>query len=244
MPRLRLRAWLSEAWALVGADLPVFTLAAFITISLSLLSAFILALPLLAGLCIMFSEKMQGHKPTLGHLWEGVSSRFPASITVWVFYLAASLPVWTMSSYLQYLRLSWWAVVMVALWQMLAWTPLFFVLPLIADRDLSAREATKLSWNRVRPLVGGIFACAVVYSIVMLFGVFACGVGVMLTLPVVIGAQMLAYRDVVGDFAVPKMIPIKEPEPGEGDEHGKEESTTGGTAAAEPDGSDGGRPAG
>ncbi|MEN6545162.1 MAG: hypothetical protein ABFE07_03895 [Armatimonadia bacterium] len=209
---VRTRGWITDAWDLVGEDLPAFSIAAFITISLSALSLFILALPLAAGLCIMFSEKMQGNKPTVSHLWEGVTARFPASITVWIIYLVASLPAYTLSSYLQYIHRSWWAVAMLALSSMIIWTPLFFVMQLIADRDLSAREAMKLSWLRVRPHLGGIFACVVVYSIVMVFGLFACGFGLIITLPLVTGAGMLAYRDLIGDYAVPQMIPIKEPE--------------------------------
>lgn len=214
---VRIRGWLSEAWDLVGEDLPVFSLAAFIVIAGTLLSLFILTLPLLAGLGIMFSEKLQGNKPTLGHLWEGVSSRFPASITVWVGFLVVSLPVYTLSSYLQYLKLSWVAALMLMVWSMIVWTPLFFVMPLIADRDLSAKGAMKLSWLKVRPQLGGIFVCTVVYSIVMLFGAFACGLGLVITLPLVVGAQMLAYREVIGDYAVPQMIPIKDPELEEAD---------------------------
>lgn len=215
---VRIRGWLSDAWNLIGRDLPVFSLAAFILIAGTLLSLFILTLPLVAGLCIMFSEKMQGNKPTIGHLWEGVSSRFPASITVWVGFLAVSLPAYTLSSYLQYVKLSWLAAVMLALWSLFVWTPLFFVMPLIADRDLSAKEAMKLSWFKVRPQLGGIFACTVVYGIVTLFGAFACGLGLVITLPLVVGAQMLAYRDIIGDYAVPQMIPIKDPEMEEGDQ--------------------------
>lgn len=215
---VRIRGWLSGAWDLVGADLPIFSLATFIVISLSLFSLFILALPLTTGLYIMFSEKQQGHRPTLAHLWEGIGSRFPAAITVWIIYLVAGLPFHTLALYLQYLDLSWWSVAILFLWQALFWTPMFFVLPLIADRDLSAREASKLSWAQVRPRLGGIFLCSLVYSIVTLFGLFACLLGIIITIPVARGAQMVAYRELYADYEVPVMIPIREPAASEDDQ--------------------------
>lgn len=208
---VRIRGWLTEAWDLVGSDLPVFSLAAFIAISASLLSLFILALPLATGLYLMFSEKLQGNRPTLGHLWEGVTTRFPAAITIWLLYLVLGLPANTLALYLQYLKLSELAAVLLLLWHVAFWTPMFFALPLIADRDLSAREAIKLSWAQVRPRLGGILLCTVVYNIVVLFGLFACLIGIIITVPLVRGAEMLAYREFYAQYQVPRMIPIKEP---------------------------------
>lgn len=223
----RARGWLAEAWDLIGADLPVFVVAGFLTISLSLLTAFILALPLVAGLCLMFSEKQQGNKPELAHLWEGVSSRFPAAVSIWVIMMLATLPFDIGNFYLYGMRgtlptdtHSWTPgstlgllLVFLGLW--IVSTPLFFCLPLIADRDVSARDALRLSWAQVRPRWGGILAAVIVYSVVMMFGIIACGVGIIITLPLVVGAQMLAYREFFRDFEVPQLIPIKEPQANE-----------------------------
>ena len=211
---VRVRGWLAEAWDLVGADMPVFLLAAFLTISLSLLSLFILFLPLVSGLCIMFSEKLQGNKPELSHLWEGVSSRFPASITIWIIYMVAALPFDAVNLYLNNLGGPWRAIgvlaITIGLWALSL--PLFFTLPIIADRDVSARDAIRLSWAQVRPRWGGILAAEIVYTLVMVCGLLACGVGIIITLPVVVGAMMLAYREFYRDFEVPQMVPIKDPD--------------------------------
>jgi len=210
---MRVRGWLSEAWALVGADLPVFAIAAFLTITASLFTGFILALPMVAGLCLMFSEKLQGNKPELVHLWEGLSSRFPAAISVWIIMMLAAIPFDGVNYYLHSLGGLWpWVgvlVVFAGLW--LVYTPLFFALPLIADRDLSALSAIRLSWSQVRPRWGGLFLATVVYTLVMMVGVLAFGVGIILTLPVIVGAQMLAYRELLRDIEIPQMIPIKDP---------------------------------
>lgn len=210
---VRVRGWLAEAWVLVGADLPVFAVAAFLTITFSLFTGFILALPMVTGLCLMFSEKLQGNKPELAHLWEGLSSRFPAAISIWIIMMVAAIPFDGVNYYLHSLRGPWaWVgilVVFIGLW--LIYTPLFFAIPLIADRDLSALSAMRLSWSQVRPRWGGIFVATVVYSLVMMVGVLAFGVGIILTLPVIVGAQMLAYRELLHDVEIPQMIPIKDP---------------------------------
>jgi uncharacterized membrane protein len=213
----RLCAWLGEGWQLVGADLPVFSVAAFLAISLSLLSGFILALPLAAGLCIMFAEKLQGNKPSLSHLWEGLSSRFPATISIWMLYLVAALPFYAVDIYLHTLGGAWAKVgIGVDLaGLLLVATPLFFTVPLIADRDLSAQEALRLSWAQVRPRKTLMLSATVLYALVLLAGFFACGVGVILTLPVVVGAQVLAYRELFEGFEVPRMTPLREPEAAE-----------------------------
>ncbi|MGE5532430.1 MAG: hypothetical protein ACM3VW_09970 [Bacteroidota bacterium] len=218
---VRVRGWLAEAWDLIGADMPVFLVAGFLTISLSMLSLFILTLPLISGLCIMFSEKLQGNKPELSHLWEGLSSRFPAAITIWIIYMIAAVPFDVVNFYLNAVGGPWRAVgvsiITIGLWALSL--PLFFTLPLIADRDVSARDAISLSWAQVRPRWGGILAAEIVYTIVMVCGLLACGVGIIITLPVVVGAMMLAYRELYRDFAVPQMIPIKDP----GEPHGEGE---------------------
>jgi len=220
---VRVRGWLAEAWDLVGADLPVFAIAAFLTVTASLFTAFILALPMVAGLCLMFSEKLQGNKPELTHLWEGLSSRFPAAISIWAIMMLAAIPFDGVNYYLHSLRGPWPSigvlVVFVGLW--LVSTPLFFAIPLIADRDLSAMAAIRLSWSQVRPRWGGIFLATVVYSLVMMVGVLACGFGLIITLPVVVGAQMLAYRELFRDVEVPQLIPLKDPETSGGEEHAK-----------------------
>jgi hypothetical protein len=221
---VRARGWLTASWDLIGADLPVFAVAGFLTISVSLVTLFIMAMPLVTGLCIMFSEKLQGNKPQLAHLWEGAGSRFPAAISIWVVMMLAALPFDATNAYLHDMKgaLPTIGVVVVFLGLWLVSTPLFFCLPTIADRDVSARDALRLSWAQVRPRWGGILAAVIVYSIVMLFGIIACGVGIIITLPLVVGAQMLAYREYFRDFEVPQLIPIKEPVASEGEEDAKD----------------------
>lgn len=210
--------WLREAWDLIGEDLPIFSVAAFLTISLSFLTAFIIALPLYAGLCIMLLEKLQGNKPTLGHLWEGLTSRFPAAISIWVVYMVVALPFDVVNFYLHGLPAPWptLGIASVIIGLTVVSTPIFFCLPLIADRDLSAQDALRLSWSRVWPQWRVVLGAVSVCILMAMFGVFACGLGIIIVLPLIAAIQVLACREIVGDADVPRLIPIKEPTQSEG----------------------------
>jgi uncharacterized membrane protein len=218
---VRVRGWLAEAWNLVGADLPLFSLAAFLTITLSLLSAFILTCPLAVGLCLMFLEKMQGRPPRLSHLWEGATGHFPAALVIWMIFMAAAIPFDLTNFLLQGQPAPWphlgVLVVLAGVW--IVGAPLFFTLPLIADRDVGGAEAVKLSWALVRPRRLSILACTVVYGLTLLFGVFACGLGIIITLPLVVGALVVAYRDLSGNLPQAPMTSLRQNAASEVEEH-------------------------
>lgn len=196
---VRLRGWLTEAWELVGADLPVFSLAAFLTITGTLLSAWILAVPLTVGLCIMFLEKLQGHRPVLAHLAEGFS-RFPAAVFVWGVYLLGLIPFSAIhvAMYTAGGGTSRWGLLAELIGHLVVATPLLLAAPLIAHRDLGGRAAVCASWRLVRTILPLAFVTVTVLSGLLLVGLFACGVGVILTLPVAVATVVLAYRDLAG----------------------------------------------
>jgi uncharacterized membrane protein len=218
---MRMRAWLAGAWDLVGADFPLFTFAASLIIALSMLSFFILTLPLVVGMCIMFLEKAQGRPAQLSHLWEGLTNHFPAAIVTWIIVMLVAIPFDAANFYLQGLPQPWplvgVVIVVVGLWLIV--TPLFFALPLIADRDLSGREAMQRSWALVRPRLGGVLLAIMVGSLALLLGLFACGIGILITLPVVIGALVLAYQELAGVPPTPAVTEIVNEEPGEVEDH-------------------------
>ncbi len=211
---IRCRGWLQEGWALVGSELPTFTMAAFIVVSASMLSAFVIVLPLIVGMCIMVIEKRHNKAPQLSHLWEGFT-RFPAASVTWIIVLLVTIPTYSLSVYLHHLLGGGNTFIVLGiefLSHCIVWTPLFFVLPVIADRDCSAKEAIRLSWAQVRKAPLQFFKCALAYSLLLAFGVFSCLFGLLIVLPVVVAAVVIAYEELYGGFEVPRMIPIKEPE--------------------------------
>ncbi len=192
---MRLRAGLSQAWALIGADLPLFVLAASLITALSLISAFILFFPLLVGLCGMFLERRRGRRPELSQLWEGLFHYFPAAFTLWLLFLLAALPLHLLDLWLHSLQSPGPAVgvLIVLLGLSFLAVPALFALPLIAEQDLSAWEALQLSVRLVKPHWLRLWGLLLFMGALIALGVFACGVGLFITLPLVVALLIVAY---------------------------------------------------
>jgi hypothetical protein len=69
-----------------------------------------------------------------------------------------------------------------------------FTLPLIIDRRLDFWTAMKTSWRQVSRHWWSVFALLLLGGLVNCAGLLACGVGVLFTAPIVIGAMVLAYE--------------------------------------------------
>jgi len=69
-----------------------------------------------------------------------------------------------------------------------------FTLPLIIDRQLDFWTAMKTSWRQVSRHWWSVFALLLLGGLVYLAGLLACGVGVLFTAPIVVGAMVLAYE--------------------------------------------------
>ena len=75
---------------------------------------------------------------------------------------------------------------------------LMFSIPLIVDRGMGAVDAMSKSWNVLKGemLMATLFY--IVVSIVGVIGVLACGVGLLVTFPLLVLSVALAYRDFCG----------------------------------------------
>jgi uncharacterized membrane protein len=72
---------------------------------------------------------------------------------------------------------------------------LMFTLPLIVDRRLSAIDAMSTSFNTLKGQAFSAFTFALVVGLVILAGALACGLGVLVTMPIGLVAVALLYRD-------------------------------------------------
>jgi len=71
-----------------------------------------------------------------------------------------------------------------------------FTLALVVDRNLDFWTAMKTSWRRVMRHWWTVFGLVVVLGFINLAGVLACFVGLIFTLPITLGALMLAYETI------------------------------------------------
>jgi hypothetical protein len=74
----------------------------------------------------------------------------------------------------------------------------YFAIPLVIDRKLDFWSALQLSRRRVSKHWFIVFAAMLVFGLVATLGVIACGVGILVTLPVGTIALMYAYETIFG----------------------------------------------
>lgn len=72
----------------------------------------------------------------------------------------------------------------------------FFALPILAEKDIGAIDAIKLSARAGWSNVGGIIVLAIFEGLIVFVGALAICVGVLFVLPVVFAANAFAYRQV------------------------------------------------
>jgi uncharacterized membrane protein len=71
----------------------------------------------------------------------------------------------------------------------------------VADRNLSALDAMKLSFRAGKANLGGVLGLLVLNALVGMLGFFLCFVGGYLYLPIAFASQAVAYRRVFPEVA-------------------------------------------
>lgn len=84
--------------------------------------------------------------------------------------------------------------------QMIWNAALTFAIPLVVERNTSIGEAITLSLGAVFSNLGGLIVLVILNALVGLLGVLACGVGIIVALPVTFAAYVIAYRQVFPSF--------------------------------------------
>lgn len=72
---------------------------------------------------------------------------------------------------------------------------LMFTIPLIVDKRQSAVDAMTLSFNTLKSQAFSALGFALVVGLVLIAGFLACGLGVLVTMPIALVAVTLLYRD-------------------------------------------------
>lgn len=72
----------------------------------------------------------------------------------------------------------------------------FFALPIVAEHDVTAMEAIKLSASAGWSNVGGLIALFIFEFLICLLGVLALCIGILFVIPIVFAANAFAYRQV------------------------------------------------
>jgi len=75
----------------------------------------------------------------------------------------------------------------------------FFSYPLIAERNLAAKEAIKTSFSAVLANIGGVIGLLLLQILLSIVGVLACYVGAIFLIPITYASNAIAYKQVFSD---------------------------------------------
>jgi hypothetical protein len=190
--QISLGGWLSGGWQVYKENGAVMSVASLIAVAISAGTFGLLSGPLFMGLLQMAYKTMRGERPTLGDLfdWRG---RFLQSFLTGLVFVIVQVALSGAGN-----NNALFSLLGLGLIPFL--TVLFgFTMSLVLERRTdvvnSLNEAAKLIFSRdafMWWVVGLVFA-AITFG-----GLVACGIGALVTLPWMISAMAVAYRDVFG----------------------------------------------
>jgi len=198
----------SRGWALVMANLPVLAGASVLVWAIGVGLGFIpfigwgvgvlLGSILHGGLLYMFLRRIRGEDVQLGDMFAGFNIA-PLPL------LLAGLVVGALTA------VGFLLCIVPGIYLAVAY---LFVLPLVIDKKLDFWPAMEVSRQVVHKHWFQMFLFALVLLLIVCAGVLACGVGLIIAMPVVFASLMYVYEDLFGaDAAAPAAIAAA-PEPG------------------------------
>ena len=179
--------WIGEGWRMVKDDIWNFVLLTLIYLLIMVAASFtyigslIVGGPLMCSYYYIIFQKMRGEKINIGDLGKGFS-----------FFVHALLA---------YLLISAFTVIGLILCiipGIVVGAMYIFAYPLIIEKGLSFWDAMEESRKIIWPNIVWFILFMIVCGLICLLGVLLCGVGALVTTPIMFCATACAYRDWVG----------------------------------------------
>ena len=198
---------ISRGWALVMANMPVLVGATVLAWAIGIGIGFIpilgwaagvlLGSVMHAGLFYMFIRRIRGEEVQLGDLFAGFYNALLPLIIAGLL-VSALTTVGFLLCILPGIYLAVWYV---------------FVLPLVIDKKLDFWPAMEVSRQVVHKQWWSMFLLVLVMILIVCAGALACGVGLIIAVPLVVAALSYVYEDLFGPKgAAPQVLT---PGPGE-----------------------------
>ncbi len=195
--------------------------------------------PLMVGLFTVFLKKFDGESADFAMMFDGFKKFVPAMIVSFIqaapwiilqtiqlfanfaFLFANNIGVGnfvqseTVPDFSQIFAGSVIAIfmvffVLVIIFSIVIYITFFCAYPLLAEYDIGAIEAIKLSARAGWSNAGGLILLAILQSLVAFLGMLVCGIGVFFVLPLIYGSSVVAYRRIfpkvqktIQDFSPP-----------------------------------------
>ena len=185
--------WIQQGWELYKANIGVWIVASLLAIVISGATLGILSGPMMAGLAWMALVLVDRKepKPQIGDVFKG----FDYFLQSFLFCLVWGIIMLAISfvSFIPCIGPLVFIVVSIALH-----TALMFGLFLIVDKKMEFWPASMLSLNVVKPNFFPFLGLLVVAMLIGHIGAIACGIGVIVTMPIAVCILAVAYRNVFG----------------------------------------------
>ncbi len=206
--------WVSDGWTLIKPHLGTHILIALVVGILSSVTLGILSGPLVCGwLMILLRQRREpSYTPQFGDLWKGFEifgQAFVAWLVIAIVSAIAGALTSVVGTILGYIPIIGWiaAPLLGAVVAICLMTVFLYAFPLLADRRADAIEAIKRSAETTTPEFIPFAGFAVILYLLQLVGGVACGIGLLITGPIMIAALAVSYTDVLGDEATPRPAP-------------------------------------
>jgi hypothetical protein len=186
--------WFEEGFNLYKENIVTLILASLVALLLSTVTLGILAGPMFAGLIFItlgLFDKTDP-KPETGSLFKG----FDYFLNSFLFIIVWGVAVTVASLILSFVPCIGWLASMFVTYCAMAF--LMFGLFLIVDKRMDFWLASMESYNKVKTNFLPFLGLSVVTGIIGSIGAIACGIGVVVTVPIQTCILTVAYRDIFG----------------------------------------------
>ncbi|MCG2660178.1 MAG: hypothetical protein L6437_08045 [Kiritimatiellae bacterium] len=185
--------WIQQGWELYKANIGIWIVASLLVIVISVATLGILSGPMMAGLAWMALVLVDRKepKPQMGDVFKG----FDYFLQSFLFYLVWGVIMLAVSFVTLIPCIGTLVVIVVSI---ALNTALMFGLFLIVDKKMEFWPASMLSLNVVKPNFFPLLGLLVVAGLIGQVGSIACGIGVIVTMPITVCILAVAYRNVFG----------------------------------------------
>lgn len=199
---MNLGPFVSKAWALVTADLVLFIVGYLIVAAIGSvpLVGLVVGGPLMFGFLRIVQKRYRGEPAAIGDVFQGFQDFGKAFVTcllLLVAALAVAIPFMIMAFVLRYVPCVGQILTIIlglALYLALL-AAVFFVMPIAALTNATPMEAITKSVKFCIANIGPMVLLAVVTGLIAMAGGLACGVGALLTVPLAMAIQIIAFNE-------------------------------------------------
>lgn len=202
--------WVSRGWALVRPYLVTHALIALVVAVLSALTIGILAGPLTCGwfMILLRQRRDPAYEPQFGDLWKGFEvfgQSFLAWLVIAIVTAVAGGLVGTIAAVIEAVPVvgQLLAPMTGAVLAVCVMVVFLYVFPLVVDRRMDFWPAIQLSAETTAPEFLPFAGFALILYVLNTIGAALCGIGALITGPVVMAAIAVSYEDVLRYVAEP-----------------------------------------